>query len=84
MAKVLTVGRANSGRRRDEIDELLLRIKGLVYVRAILEDEAWMLPCSRRTAVSSSGCASGWRMPSSTTVSTPLRDVFVTAVTRPV
>ena len=38
MAKVLTVGRANSGRRRDEIDELLLRIKGLVYVRAILEE----------------------------------------------
>ena len=38
MAKVVRVGRANSGRHRDEIDELLLRIKGLVYVRAILEE----------------------------------------------
>jgi hypothetical protein len=38
MAKVVTVGRATSGRTRDEIDELLLRIKGLVYARAILEE----------------------------------------------
>jgi hypothetical protein len=37
MAKVMRVGRAESG-KRDEIDELLLRIKGLVYARAILEE----------------------------------------------
>jgi hypothetical protein len=38
MANVVRVGRANNGRPRDEIDQLLLRIKGLVYVRAILEE----------------------------------------------
>jgi hypothetical protein len=38
MANVIRVGRANNGRPRDEIDQLLLRIKGLVYVRAILEE----------------------------------------------
>lgn len=38
MAKVTRVGRADSGRPRNEIDQLLLRIKGLVYVRAILEE----------------------------------------------
>jgi len=37
MAKVVRVGRAES-RQRDEVGELLLRIKGLVYVRAILEE----------------------------------------------
>jgi hypothetical protein len=38
MEKVTRVGRADSGRPRDEIDQLLLRIKGLVYARAILEE----------------------------------------------
>lgn len=38
MAKVLTVGRADEWRDRDEVEELLLRIKGLVYTRAILEE----------------------------------------------
>ena len=38
MANVVRVGRANNGRPRDEIDQLLLMIKGLVYVRAILEE----------------------------------------------
>ena len=37
MANVMRVGRADT-RQRDEIDELLLRIKGLVYARAILEE----------------------------------------------
>jgi len=36
MANVMRVGRAEG--QRDEIDELLLRIKGLVYARAILEE----------------------------------------------
>jgi len=38
MAKVVTVGRADGRRRDDEIDELLFRIKGLVFARAILEE----------------------------------------------
>jgi hypothetical protein len=38
MENVIRVGRADSGRPRDEIDELLMRIKGLVYARAILEE----------------------------------------------
>jgi hypothetical protein len=38
MAKVVTVGRADGWRRDDEIDELLFRIKGLVFARAILEE----------------------------------------------
>jgi hypothetical protein len=38
MANVMRVGRAESWRPRDEIDELLVRIKGLVYARAILEE----------------------------------------------
>lgn len=37
MANVVRVGRANDW-HRDEIDELLLRIKGLVFARAILEE----------------------------------------------
>ena len=38
MTNVIRVGRADNGRPRDEIDQLLLRIKGLVYARAILEE----------------------------------------------
>jgi hypothetical protein len=38
MGNVTRVGRADMRRPRDEIDELLLRIKGLVYARAILEE----------------------------------------------
>jgi hypothetical protein len=40
MANVIRVGRADDRRPRDEIDELLLRIKGLVYARAILEERS--------------------------------------------
>lgn len=38
MAKLVTVGRADDWRHNGEIDELLLRIKGLVFARAILEE----------------------------------------------
>ena len=38
MAEVIRAGRAESWQRRDEIDELLLRIKGLVFARALLEE----------------------------------------------
>lgn len=38
MAKVIRVGRAESWRHRDEVDELLVRIKGLVFARAILDE----------------------------------------------
>jgi len=38
MANVIRVGRADSWRHRDEIDELLMRIKGLVFARAILDE----------------------------------------------
>ena len=38
MTNVVRVGRADRRRDRDEIDELLMRIKGLVLVRAILEE----------------------------------------------
>jgi hypothetical protein len=38
MANVIRVGRADSWRHRDEVDELLMRIKGLVFARAILDE----------------------------------------------
>jgi hypothetical protein len=38
MANVIRVGRAESWRHRDEVDELLMRIKGLVFARAILDE----------------------------------------------
>lgn len=38
MVHALNVGRANSGHRRAEVDDLLLRIRGLVFVNAILEE----------------------------------------------
>jgi hypothetical protein len=38
MTEVVNVGRANSGSRDAEIDDLLLRIRGLVFVNAILEE----------------------------------------------
>jgi len=38
MAEVVKVGRANDRRHDDEVEELLLRIRGLVYARAILEE----------------------------------------------
>ena len=38
MANVIRVGRADGRRHRDEVDELLLQIKGLVFARAILEE----------------------------------------------
>jgi hypothetical protein len=34
----IKVGRADSWQHRDEVDELLLQIKALVFARAILED----------------------------------------------
>jgi hypothetical protein len=38
MTEVVNVGRANSGNRDAEVDDLLLRIRGLVFVNAILEE----------------------------------------------
>ena len=38
MAQALNVGRANNGHHRAEIDDLLLRIRGLVFVNAILDE----------------------------------------------
>jgi hypothetical protein len=38
MASLAAIGQADGWRRGNEIDDLLLRIKGLVFARAILEE----------------------------------------------
>jgi hypothetical protein len=38
MSELVSVGQASSGSRSAEVDDLLLRIRGLVFVSAILEE----------------------------------------------